>query len=110
MFGFDMSDNTGGFGMFINSETSLMPLAYQLIALPTVGFHSDLNLTTVTQRFPYPCNMFATEYVTIKTSLNTNTWDANGKGKSNILLEYQLDRSPLESSTPWEQQNVQALH
>jgi hypothetical protein len=47
MLGLDMMDNNGGFGLFINSETSLIPLAYQLVNLPGAGYHSDLNLSTV---------------------------------------------------------------
>ena len=54
--------------------------------------------------------MFATDYVHVQTSLNTNSWDCTGKGKSNTLLEYQMDQTPQQATSQWEQRNVQAVH
>lgn len=88
MIGMDMVDEFQGMGCIIASGLSLNMLAYSLIDTGVLSFHNDMNIDSLTHRFPYPCNMFATEYVTIKTSLGTNTWDGSGKGKSNTLLEY----------------------
>lgn len=109
MLGLDMASSST-VGCVLNSQTSIVPLAFKEVEQDEEYWHNEVDISAVYTNLPYTCNMFATDYVTISTSLNTNTWDCNGKGKSNVLLEYQMDKSPMEATVPWEQMNQMALH